>query len=68
MEQNIKWKKVGKDPVTEVLAIGYQNEMLLGWIYRNEDDDGWYCENDSEFLTGVTHYIDLKDLRKLLTK
>jgi hypothetical protein len=59
------WKDITKeDPKGEVLAIGYQDEMLIGYCTEG-DQGGWTCESDNKILHDVTHWIDLKDLIKL---
>jgi len=45
-------------PDTEVLAIGYQNEMIIGYISPH-DEQGFICENDNELLEYVTHWMPL---------
>lgn len=46
----------GKD----VLAVGYQNEMLIGGVYK--DDGDWICECEGVQLTNVTHWMLLPPL------
>lgn len=38
------------EPNKEVIALGYQDEMLIGWISGNT------CESDGEVLEEVTHW------------
>ena len=53
----MEWIKVdlNKLPDKECLAIGYQNEMLIGYI-REDSEVGIACEDDFQLLTDVTHY------------
>lgn len=63
--KELKWISVAdKEPDTEVLALGYQDEMLIGYVSQNEDGD-WFCESEDSIIEEVTHYILLKDLLKL---
>jgi hypothetical protein len=61
MKNNINWRDV-KDGVHtsdgEVLAVGYQNELLVGCLYSDPSSTtGWGCESDGDVLNEVTHYI-----------
>jgi hypothetical protein len=55
-------------PEEEVLAVnalkgtyGY-HEYLIGYIYENcESDSGFICENESEALMNVTHWMPLPE-------
>jgi hypothetical protein len=38
------------EPNKEVIALGYQDEIIIGWISGN------VCENDGEMLEEVTHW------------
>lgn len=62
----IRWTKLTDTniPETEVLAIGYQQEVLVGMIFKN---DGYICESDSSVLQNVTHFITVEELRNHLT-
>jgi len=67
--RNIKWIELTNNniPDREVLAIGYQDEMLIGYV--DEDDDsvsGFHCSSDDTELTEVTHFIECSKLIKLL--
>lgn len=56
----------GKVPEYEVLAVGYQDEMWIGFLHK--DAEKWQCENDSGILDSVRYYIPMKDLRKTIPK
>ncbi len=47
----------GEEPEGEVLAIGYQNEMLIGYVSYHDDGLGWCCESSDELVTEVTHWM-----------
>lgn len=50
-------------PEGECIAIGYQNEVMIGYI---NETVGWIqCENDHEVLTHVTHWMPLPEPPKL---
>lgn len=55
----VKTIKKDGESENEVLAIGYQNEMLIGFLSGTE------CESASEILGEVTAYIELKDLEQI---
>ncbi len=56
-----KWISVkDESPDTEVLAVGYQNEMLIGWVSFHEYD-GYYCDSSDTMLTEVTHWMPLPE-------
>ena len=44
-------------PQGECIALGYQNEMLIGYISKNENEHNYTAENEYEILTHVTHYM-----------
>lgn len=46
-------------PDEEVIAIGYQNECLVGYIRNDGDESGeeFICESGSEILEDVSHFI-----------
>ena len=47
------WVSINEaNPQTEVIAIGYQQEMLIGWI----DQFNTACESDGQLLDDVTHW------------
>lgn len=52
-----------EEPDKEVLAIGYQNEMLLGWLAKDEGGD-WECESDGELLTEVLAFVPAEEVRQ----
>ena len=61
-------RRVGWVPVTEILpdgeciAIGYQNEMLIGWVYEDKNSEtGYAAESESEILREVTHWMPLPE-------
>ncbi len=56
-----------KEPITEVLAIGYQDEIIVGWL-RQDDAGDWSCENDCEGLDEVYAFITSKELVKAIKK
>jgi len=45
-------------PKKECLAIGYQDEMIIGWL-GEETYGGFTCESGDEQLTDVTHWMPL---------
>lgn len=68
-------KSIEKDgePHDEVLAIGYQGEVLIGYVgpdtdgeNREIEENGYICENEGTILTDVTHYILVSDIVKIL--
>lgn len=63
----IKWTRLTEHnvPDEEALAIGYQNEMLIGYISSDEDVE-FICEGEGVELTEVSHFILKKDLLKLV--
>jgi hypothetical protein len=42
-------------PEKECIAIGYQNEILIGYV---SSINGYICETDHETLTHVTHWME----------
>ena len=48
----------GEDlPKRKVIALGQQNEMIFGYVYKCEINEGGYmAENDNEVLREVTHW------------
>jgi hypothetical protein len=63
--KEIKWISVeDQEPDNEVLAIGYQGEMLIGYVGKDESGE-WTCESNDTVLEEVTHWIDLKTLKAL---
>ncbi len=52
-------KSGDKLPGKEVIAIGYQNECIVGWI----TDTGIeiICDSESEGLAEVTHYAEIPE-------
>ena len=62
-----------KQPDGECLAIGYQNEMLIGYISTDRIGNqtfgtGFLCSNDHENLTHVTHWTPLPEPPKNKSK
>lgn len=50
-------------PEVEVIAIGYQNECLVGYISNNSDEgEEFICESDSELLEEVTHFMFIPEI------
>ncbi|RIV20361.1 hypothetical protein DYU11_20125 [Fibrisoma montanum] len=63
-QPNIEWVDITqKQPDREVLAIGYQEEMLVGYCYQQGDQ--YVCEAEGVVLERVTHWMDLGELRVL---
>ena len=61
---SIKWISVKEEPPKgEVLALGFQDEILLGYVEK--DGNEYICESEGEMLSNVTHYITKEDLLKL---
>ena len=55
-----KWISVEERlPEDECLALGWQNEMLIGLVYRS--GAGYACESDGEYLMDVTHWMPLPE-------
>lgn len=60
----MKWiiiDKKTKEPGGEVLAIGNQDECIVGYLSKLESGD-WECESDGESLGEVTAFIPIKDV------
>jgi len=53
----MNWIKLTKDnvPDNEIIAYGYQGEMLVGWVSR-DGHGGFQCESDETLLEEVTHF------------
>jgi len=47
-------------PKDEVIAIGYQNETIIGYV-SGDDENGFSCENDGCVLDNVTHWMPLPE-------
>lgn len=47
-------------PTVEVLAFGYQENILVGYLSKFRGD--FICENEGEVLIEVTHYMLASDL------
>lgn len=61
----MEWISVKDElPKKECIAIGYQNEMIIGWI-GNNGIYGFVCESDGEQLTDVTHWMPLPEPPKV---
>ena len=55
LEQVDRWIPVGDGLLEEeVIAIGYQDEMMIGRIYKNGNE--FEMEADGILLTNITHY------------
>ncbi|CAN5117338.1 hypothetical protein BH09BAC4_BH09BAC4_17570 [soil metagenome] len=64
---SINWINIkDQQPMGEiqVLAIGHQDEMLIGLCYRQ--GDGFNCKAESAILENVSHWLNLGELRSLL--
>lgn len=49
-------------PDRECIAIGYQNEMLIGYISKNRySKTGFSAEGAEEYLGEVTHWMPLPE-------
>lgn len=49
-------------PECECIAIGFQSEMLIGWVGADANSDTGYCaESDGEILGNVTHWMPLPE-------
>jgi len=59
----MKWIKIKENTkeTGEVLAIGFQDEMCLGYLHRVRKIR-WSCENNFENLTDIYAYIPVRDL------
>lgn len=42
-------------PHHEVIALGFQNEIIIGYI--NNKNGHFICENDNELLVNITHFM-----------
>lgn len=62
----IKWTIITEAncPDEEVLALGYQDEMLVGYV-RTDPDVDFICEAEGVQLTEVSRFILIKDLLAL---
>lgn len=59
------WQKLNNKNLydDEVLAIGLQEELIVGYLVEDDDSDtGFSCENDCEYLDDVIAYITITDL------
>lgn len=59
-----RWIRVTEEeiPDMECIAVGYQNEMLVGWLIPDAySDTGYSAESDSEILRNVTHWMPLPE-------
>lgn len=58
-----KWIPVTERlPDRECIAIGYQNEMLIGYISKNRySKTGFSAEGAEEYLGEVTHWMPLPE-------
>lgn len=49
-------------PDEECLAIGFHNEMLIGWIAEDIGScTGYLAESEGEILRNVTHWMPLPE-------
>jgi len=54
------WNKVNKDetqPKDEVLAINDCFDFLIGYLWYDEKGQEFVCEDGSQELRSVTHYV-----------
>ena len=60
---NMKWIPVTERlPDGECIAIGFQNEMLIGWVAEDMGSDtGYLAESEGEILRNVTHWMPLPE-------
>lgn len=58
----MNWTPVDPEnpPETKVLALGFQNEMVVGYLSFSRS--GVKCEGEDALLEEVTAYITTKDL------
>ena len=58
-----KWIPVTERlPDGECIAIGFQNEMLIGWVAEDiGSDTGYLAESVGEILRNVTHWMPLPE-------
>jgi hypothetical protein len=54
-----EWINVDENnlPKMEVLALGYQKEILIGYIKIGTAWEGLICESEHEILIKVTHWM-----------
>ena len=67
VENRLSWINIkDKQPMGElqVLAIGHQDEMLIGCCYQQ--GDLFHCKAESAILENVSHWLNLGELRNLL--
>lgn len=60
----MNWRKITKDtqePDTEVLAIGYQNECIVGWLGYTEGE-GWVCDAGDQELNDVKAFVPISEV------
>ena len=56
----MEWIRVTDEfPHEKCLAIGYQNEIIIGYVAKKENK--FICENDNEILENVTHWMPLPE-------
>lgn len=49
-------------PDKECIAVGFQGEMLIGWIIPDAySDTGYSAESDGAILSNVTHWMPLPE-------
>ena len=49
-------------PDCECIAIGYQNEMLIGWVDTDKiSETGYTAESNGEILRNVAHWMPLPE-------
>jgi hypothetical protein len=64
--KDVMWTIIDKnteEPQEEVLCIGFQNELNVGWLSKNSGD--WYCDGEGCDLDSVTAFIKVSDLQAL---
>ena len=63
LDEKQRWIPVSERlPEGECIAIGFQNEMLIGWIAEDiGSDTGYLAESEGEILRNVTHWMPLPE-------
>ena len=57
----MEWIKITDEvPEKEVIAIGFQQEIIIGYI-SGDEMVGYECENDHELLEKITHWMSLPE-------
>lgn len=63
LDEKQRWIPVTERlPDGECIAIGFQNEMLIGWVAEDIfSDTGYLAESEGEILGNVTHWMPLPE-------